>query len=302
MSADNPFEDAEVVWHMATPTGGENYPLDLEAHGKVRFSEKLTADEHAASIKRGGDGLAAALEGGYLALNTYRARRLRPDNDEASLYVRAWVGPQGTGGIFFSDFLALVIHPSGLVIAFLGAKTPEGRVFREMPLGNVQRDQWLDLVVRIGGGHLDFACNGELISSIPIRQKLCAPFDDDLLVGAFKCSKPDLYGTAMPRPFTDCRIDTVALWHRRLSDDQVAFLSGVEQLKEPGVRDDLAQAFLDYNAFFDASVDKDVDTCSTLWRSRARTPRGGTSSIRAVPSITAGSRWRARTPRAPSII
>ena len=74
----NPFRDAQIVWHMETPTASENYPLGLQVHGQVRSGERLDADAHAASIKRGGDGLAAVLEGGYLSLNTYRARRLRP--------------------------------------------------------------------------------------------------------------------------------------------------------------------------------------------------------------------------------
>ena len=210
-TSDNPFGDAQVVWHMGTPTASEIYAVDLEVYGKVHFGERLSSEDRAASIRRGGNGLGVVLEDGFLALNTHRARRLRPGSDAVSLYVRAWIGPDGYGGLFFSDFMALAIHPTGLAIAFLGVRTPQGKVFRELPLGPVVRGQWLDLVVRVGGGHLDFACNGQLISSIPLRQELCAPFDDDLVVGAFKCSKPDLYGTAIPRAFPDCTIDAVAL-------------------------------------------------------------------------------------------
>ncbi len=263
----NPYLDAQIVWHMATPTASENYPVDLAVCGKARLGEKLASDEKTESTKRGGDGCVAILEGGWLSLDTYRARRLRPAGNAICLYVRAWVGPSGSGALFFSDFMALTIHPTGLAIGFLGVKTPAGKVYRELPLGVVVRGQWLDLIIRIANGCLDFCCNGEMISSFPLRQELCAPFDDDLLIGAFKCSKPDLYGTSTPRAFPDCRIDTVALWHQALPDDLVALLSGVEHLSNPGVTSALSQAFLDYNAFFDASVEKDIEACATLWRS-----------------------------------
>ena len=240
------------------PTASESYPVGLAICGKARLGEKLASDDYAESAWRGGDGFTAVLEGGWLPLDTYRARRLRPAGDAVCLYIRAWVGPSGSGSLFLSDFMALTIHPTGLAMGFLGVKTPAGEVYRELPLGFIVRGQWLDLVLRIGSGHLDFGCNGELISSISLRQGLCVPFDDDLLIGALKCSKPALYGTSTPRAFPDCRIDTVALWHHALSDGQVAFLSGIEHLPNPGDKTALAQAFEDYNAFFDASVNKDI--------------------------------------------
>ena len=264
--SNNPFPDAEIAWHMATATASENYPLDLAVCGKARIGETLTPEEYAESARRGGDGHVSVLEGGWLALDTYRARRFRPVDSVLSLYVRAWVGPNGTGGLFFSDFLALTIGTNGLAIGFLGARTPAGKVFRELPLGIVPRGQWLDLVLRIGNGDIAFFCNGEQICSIPLHHGLCAPFDDCLLIGAWKCSKPDLYGTSTPRGFADCKIDTVALWHRALSDGQIAFLSGVERLEKPVAPNTLAQAFLDYNAFFDASVNKDIEACERLWK------------------------------------
>ena len=37
--SDNPFNDAEIAWHMATATASENYPLDLAVCGKTRVGE-----------------------------------------------------------------------------------------------------------------------------------------------------------------------------------------------------------------------------------------------------------------------
>ena len=261
----DPWSDAEVAWHMATPIANERYPLELAVCGAVRLGQRLHGDESSASIQRGGNGLAATLEGGYLALDTYRARRLRPSAGVLSIHVRAWIEAESSGGLFFSDFAALAVHSTGLAIGFLGTGTAEGKVFRELPLGFIPRGQWLDLVLRVADGAAGFFCNGLQICSIPQCHRLCAPFDDELLIGAWKCSKPDLYGTATPRPLADCRIDSVALWHRALRDEEIAMLSGVERVEHSG-SDAGSQALLDYNVFFDASVQKEVASCERLWQ------------------------------------
>ena len=123
-----------MVWDMKTLEGSESYPLALKGNGPMQV-EQLDAAEYTGSLKRGGSGFAAALNGqSYLALDAERARTLRPESNAVSLYTRAWVGPEGEGALFFSDFMALVIHPSGLAIGFLGVKTPHGKVYRELPL------------------------------------------------------------------------------------------------------------------------------------------------------------------------
>ena len=264
---DSPFKNAKIVWHMKTLVANENYPLALKKNGQVPVGQKLDADEYAQSLKRGGDGFAAGLEGGYLSLDIIRAKTLRPEGDAVSLYSRVWVGPDGKGTLFFSDFIGLAVHPTkGLAIGFLGVKTPHGKVFRELPLGIFEKGCWLDLVVRVGNGKLDFFCNGILKNSIPINQRLCSPFDDVLQIGAFMCSGPDLYEYP-PSGFHNGKVDTVALWGYALSDKQVAFLSGVESVHTTNTKSPMDQAFLDYNAFFDASVNKDIESCSKLWKS-----------------------------------
>ena len=162
--------------------------------------------------------------------------------------------------------VTFAVHPTGLAISFLGVKTPSGRVFREVPLGLIKRDGWLDFVIRIGDRKLDFFQNGELRNSTPINQALCAPFDDVLQIGAFAWSGPDLYEYT-PVGIRNCTIDAVALWGRALSDNEVAFLSGVESLQAPTARNRMDRAIQDYNEFFDASVNKDVAACGRLWKS-----------------------------------
>ena len=262
----NPFADARIVWHMESRTANENYPLALKENGDVQVGQRLDAVEHAQSLRRGGDGFAASFEGGWLTLDVNRAKSVRPAGEAVSLYVRAWLGPASSGTLFFSDFLALAVHAKGFAICFLGVKTRRGKVFREIPLGAVERGCWLDLVVRVDNGQLDLFSNGLLNSSIPIKQSLCSPFDEVLQIGGFMWGGPDLYEYT-PNGLHDGKIDTVALWGHALEDSNVSFLSGVERLGSKGVVSPLDRAVLDYNAFFDASVDEDIETCSALWQS-----------------------------------
>jgi len=267
MTDRNPFATARIVWHMESRTANENYPLALKENGDVSVGQKLDGDELAQSIKRGGDGFAATFDGGWLTLDVSRAKTVRPVGDAVSLYVRAWIGPASSGTLFFADFLALAVHPKGFAICFLGVQTRHGKVFREIPLGAVERGCWLDLAIRIGNGRLDLFSNGLLISSIPIRQNLCSPFGEVLLVGGYMWGGPDLYEFT-PKGLHDCKIDCVALWGHALEDSQVAFLSGLERLDaRRGSLSPLDRAVLDYNAFFDASVDEDIETCGRLWKS-----------------------------------
>ena len=258
---DNPLKDAKIVWDMKTIEGSESCPLALKGNGPMQV-ERLDAAGYAESLKRGGSGFAAALNGrSYLSLNAEKAGALRPESSAVSLYTRAWIGPDGEGALFFSDFMALAIHPSGLAIGFLGVKTPHGKVYRELPLAILERGGWLDLVLRVGNGRLDFFCNGVLKCTIPVNQELSSPFDDVLQVGAFG------KGICGVKPFRNGKISTVAIWNHALPDNQVAFLSGVESVRTPGAKGPMDQAIQDYNAFFDASLNKDTAYCGKLWKS-----------------------------------
>ena len=268
---DGPFGDARIVWHMETRVGGEQYPLSLKENGRVEVGRKLEGEELAESLARGGDGYVAVFDGGsYLSLDVNRARTLRPADDQVSLHVRARVGPEGAGTLFFSDFISLAVHPKGWAICYLGLRTPHGKVYREMPLCRLARGRWWDLVLRVGDGGLDLFCNGHCESSIPIKQQLCSPFEDVLQIGAFMWSGPDLYEFGAPA-LSDGLIDTVALWGHFLSDSEVARLSGLDHVTSKVNPSPLDQAVQDYNAFFDASVEKDIDTCAALWESLRRT-------------------------------
>lgn len=260
------YDKAVAVWHLANPVGNTAFPYEFAPWGPVSYVA-LEGEEREESLRRGGDGCAALFtDNAYLCLHRYRARRLRPKKGKLSLYVRAFLPSGGFGPLFFSENVCLSTWPGGLVEAHLGVKVRGGSNFREIPLCFAPAEGWLDLVLTVGDGEIVFYLNGVCRSRLSLNQELCAPFDEDLLLGAFQCSKPDTYGNgaAEARIASNSRIDTVALWHEILTPEEVASLSGVEKIVFPPL-DTARDAFCRLqSAFYDASVEGDVTKCQAL--------------------------------------
>ena len=288
-AADNPFASAKAVWRMTADADAAKQPFAIKENGAVKF-EPLGAADAAESRKRGGAELAATLPAKcFLSLETAKAKLLRPAGDTLTLYARARFEPDAAGTLFFSDFLTLGVHPSGLAIALLGVQTPQGKVYREIPLATVERGGWLDLVLRVGDGRVEFFCDGELKITVPLRQKLVSPFTNELRLGAMRWHSAKADRGHPNCEFGTKRIATVSLWHRALRDGEIAFLSGASEVKTTRAASAFDQAILDYNAFFDASTAKDVTACNKLSRSlmefAARDPDARFSTC---PSPSAG--------------
>ena len=282
---ENPFPSATVVWHMAPGEtegnastelkkeglqGGAglagNMLTALKTNGPVKWT-KLEGQDYAESLKRGGDGHVATLrDKAFFSLDSDFARALRPSGNAVTFAARVLVsepgrregsgpGIEGQSTIFFSDLIGLGVHPSGMAVAFLGERIPSGVTLRELPLTQVQHGVWLDLVLRVGGGKLDFFCNGSLQISVPVEGELHPPGSWPLYVGAFGWGKRQGGQTA----FFDGNIDHVALWDRPLTDQQVAFLSGISRLGKPREKDGASLVIEAFHRFFYASVRKDVE-------------------------------------------
>ncbi|MBR4749702.1 MAG: glycoside hydrolase family 32 protein [Abditibacteriota bacterium] len=265
----DPLEGAAGLWHFAGGAGSVTTPFDHEISGGVEFYP-LPAGEAEESRKRGGDGNAALLQGGYLLLNTYRARRFRPDGDELTLYVRARLeGPPQEGTFFYSDFLSLGVYPCGtknLAVAFIGARVPGGKNYREVPLALLRGEGWTDLTLTAGNGSIAFWQDGVRLACFPLTHGLAAPFDDDLVLGGFRCLKPDTYETGEPfARFREAAIDTAALWHRVLEPARISALCGGKRLsvKSP---DRFDKAVAACNAFYDASCRRSEADCRDAWK------------------------------------
>ena len=264
----NPFPTARAVWRMAAEETPTIQPFVLSAKGPVKF-EQLGPEDAMESRKRGGADTAVALAAdAFLSLDSDRATQLRPTGDAFTLYVRAQFEPGAAGTLFYSDFVTLGVHPSGLAIALVGVKTPNGKVYREMPLAMVERGGWLDLVLRVGNGRVDFYSNGELKTSLPLLQKLVSPFTNELRIRqmGWRRGKVERW-----RPnnieFGTVRIATVALWDKSIFDREIAFLVGVTKLSMPDRETPFDKAIGDFNRFFDVSLEKDVAATGKLSRS-----------------------------------
>lgn len=267
------FSRAVVTFSMKNTLGDQNYPIQLRSEGDLRF-ETLEGEEYEQSLLRGSDGQVVHLVDGWLSLNTYRARKLRPKTNALTVYYRVHMEEGSCGALFYSDFLSLTIHHTGLVVAFVGNKIPTGKTYREIPIGFLHHRGWMDLILRIGNGRLEFFCNGQMLNAIPMPHPLCAAFDDDMIIGAFQSCKPDTYDIVIPfDPLKNSRVDTVSIWHTVLSDEEVAALSGCEKIEVALPADDFSEAFRAYNALFDASAAKDLPACRKAWNVMERLAR-----------------------------
>lgn len=244
--------------------GGLYFPFSFEKHGEVELAE-LEGDELEEAKKHGGDGSVVILKNGAnLRVNSYRARCLRPKNNEISLFLRAFVNEKEWGSLFYSDFLGLSIHDTGLAIAYLGVTTPEGKLYREIPLGMIKRGKWSNFFFVVGNGQMKFYCNDTLVSEFPFEQKIVAPFDDDLAIGVFRSPKPDTYGTSIGHTgFKNLVVDTVKVWDRAITQEEVEKLGGYKiSVAEESVQLEMCR---NYNALFDASMKRDVALCKKYY-------------------------------------
>ena len=86
-----PMADALAVWHL-TDTGDSAGKHALRVEGEVRLGVPLAAGERRASLARGGDGLAAEFQGGYLALANDAGLKINPKQWTVAIRLR---DPQG---------------------------------------------------------------------------------------------------------------------------------------------------------------------------------------------------------------
>ena len=159
------FADARCAWRMGPLPATESQDFPLRENGPVRI-ERLGLPELGDSLAQEGDGFAAVLKpDAFLSLDIRQATALRPSGDALTLYVRARFEPDAAGTLFFSDFLTLGVHPSGLAIALLGVKTSTGKVYRELPLAMVDRGEWMDFVLRVRAGRAQLFCDASLMAT-----------------------------------------------------------------------------------------------------------------------------------------
>lgn len=259
------FSDAAAVWEFGDAIGEESFPYELRSFGGVDFVP--FPGEKDAARPASGDGRAVRLRNGYLSLDAYRAVKLRPKTGAFTFFTRIFREKNDFGCVFSSDWFSLTLTGTGLAIARLGTKVGEGSVYRELPLCSFPDSGAVDLAVTADGEALRFYCGAVKRAEIPLRQKLCSPFLGNTYLGAFLNVKPDTYGTDEPTDrFRGLFVDTAAIWHRALSREELARLSGKAPASAPPQASAVDKACLLQNAFFDASAAQDAARCAELWR------------------------------------
>lgn len=185
------------------------------------------------------------------------AKVLMPENSAVTFLSRILISDiVSIGTVFFSHFLGLVITKNCLAVCFIFEKIPSGVVMREIPLAILEKNTWLDLVIRIDDKNLDFFCNGCLLNSVNLSGSLYSSYPYNLTIGKgpFKCL------VTRKGSYFNGKIDHIAIWKHSLYDSQIASLSGLFELKQPKM-DEISKALKGYNNIFNASVLKDIETC-----------------------------------------
>jgi sucrose-6-phosphate hydrolase SacC (GH32 family) len=218
--------------------------VKLKPEGEVRTGVPLEGDEKADSVKRGGDGLAAEFDGGWIDVPLDAIKEQVPFSKDWSLFVRfksrnpGWVGSlisrKSIGPEASFDLSSWMVQPWGIRrFGFVGegqlmVGTPQG-LRGHLRAALVHADaapvdgQWCDAVVRQRGDVLELFVNGKLRERRTAKSQAARSYADLFMfapdavrIGA------DPYGEAV---FTG-RIDEVAFWPRSVTDEEIRQLSG----------------------------------------------------------------------------
>ncbi|MBN1422776.1 MAG: glycosyl hydrolase [Planctomycetes bacterium] len=224
-----PFDDAVAVWHMADPSDAAGADSRLTPSGAVRLGVALEGAERAASLARGGDGLVAAFEGGYLSAGQGAGGELNLTGKAMSLCIRLrdpsgrWDAPLfskhgGHERLVYNLFSADLGH--GRIIGFeLGTDFGPRMLQLTVPVAAIGPDRWHDCIVRYAGARVELFIDGVLVDEEWPIGRLRRGNPEPCLIGA------ESYNGVAKSGFRGL-VDHAALWARALSDDEIAALSG----------------------------------------------------------------------------
>jgi hypothetical protein len=226
---DAPFSDAVAVWHMSDPNDSAGKNSSLTSHGEVRVGVALGGAEREASLGRGGDGVVAEFQGGYLCAGQGDAGELNLTGKAMSMCLRFRVAEGLVDTPLFSKHGG---HPSLVYNLFwtpldsrtslgfeLGTDWNERPLQLSVPAALIGPSQWHDAVVRFDNAKVELFVDGSLV-------------DEDWPIGALRQgnTEPCLIGAESHEGGIKAKfrgqIDHAALWNRALSDGEIVALSG----------------------------------------------------------------------------
>ncbi len=224
-----PFTDAVAAWHMGDTTDAAGKNSALKGVGDVSLGVALTGDEHAASLKRGGDGKVAEFRGGYLDAGQGADGELNLSGKAMSLCVRLRLAEGVTDTPIFSKHGGHGKLVYNLFCTNLGGETSLGfelgTDFKDkplrvsVPLKMIGATDWHDVIVRFTGPKLELFVDGVLVDEEWPIGSLRQGNSEPCLIGAESAGGPVKSGF-------HGAIDHAALWNRALTDGEIAVLSG----------------------------------------------------------------------------
>ncbi len=239
----NSFKNAVASWPLANVNDITTANSRLKIHGDVKFVQ-LTPGEARDSKIRGGDGIAAKFNGGWLdagqgvnneldisGYNLSILVRVKPDE------VRAFTPLVDKAGNDQSIAYCLALTKEGndvYIESLEGSDDIAGAYFLKYKLPTAEVNRWHDIILRFNGKVSQLYVDGYLrddeVNVGEIRNWNKRP----LLIGAqYKNEYGYVDGNAsqVEASFTGL-IDHVVIWNRYLTDNQVKAMSDVNELKD----------------------------------------------------------------------
>lgn len=241
-SSDN-IKDAVAMWSLSDLNDITAENSQLKAHGDVQFVT-LEGEDAKASKERGGDGIASLFKGAWLDAGQGVNEELILAGKNVSILVRMQastikgfvplINKAGTDQNIAYSISLNTIGDDVYVESKIGSDDIGGAHLLKYKLQKEELTKWHDILFRFNGKVSELYVDGL------IR-------DDEITVGEIRDwnRRPVLIGAQYKQPYGyanvsdsqveakfDGLIDHVALWSRYLSDDEVAKLSGVTELKD----------------------------------------------------------------------
>jgi len=239
----NSFKDAVADWSLSNVNDMTIPNSQLKIHGDVKFVQ-LTAGEARDSKIRGGDGIAAKFNGGWLDAGQGANNELDVSGYNLSILVRVKPGEVNAftplvdkAGNDQSIAYCLALTKKGndvYIESLVGSDDIGGAYFLKYKLPAAEVNRWHDIILRFNGKISQLYVDGYLrddeVTVGEIRDWNRRP----LLIGAeYKNQYGYVDGNAsqVEASFTGL-IDHVAIWNHYLTDNEVKVMSGVNELKD----------------------------------------------------------------------
>ncbi len=237
------FKDAVAVWNFKSLDDKTKENSRLSAYGNVLFVKMNSSDAQASRV-RGGDGVSAQFNGGWLAAGDGANNELALAGKTASFLIR--VKPNNIKG-----FVPLIGKDGNAQsVAYRVALYEEnGNVFVEALIGNDHVtgahqlkyklpketiNEWHDIVFRFNGKIAQLYVNGVLGDQEVVVGEIRDWNQKPFLIGAQLSSQAG-YATLADKDVAfkfDGLMDHVVIWNRYITDKELQEYSGVKELTD----------------------------------------------------------------------